>query len=75
MSYQENIFSDITDEEDRTRYGGNASDNLTYSREHNIRMEPLQGETMIQPGHYAAFSPHAVKKAYISVRTADRVIA
>ena len=68
-------FSDITSEEERRKYEAKIKENLSYSRENNLRMEQLEGETIIRPGHHYAFSPHARKMAYITVRTADEIIA
>lgn len=52
-------------------YGLNGS----YISENTKTMDRLEGETIIQPGEHFAFSPCAEKKAYISIRTADEVIA
>ena len=49
--------------------------NGSYISENTKRLDRLEGETIIQPGDYLEFSPFAEKKAYISIRTADEVIA
>jgi len=47
----------------------------SISRENIKKMERLEGETVIRPGNHFAFSPNAHQTAYVSVRTADEVIA
>ena len=74
-------FSDTVSSEVREKYGANVEFvygikvSPHYSFENIERTERLPGETVIRAGHHLAFSPNARKTAYISVRTADKIIA
>ena len=73
------IFSDIDTREIRKEYKATIDAmyglNGSYINEDIKTIDRLEGETIIQPGEHFAFSPCAEEKAYISIRTADKVLA
>ena len=74
-------LSDTVSSEVRDKYGAKVKlvygieVSPEYSRENIKKMGVFEGETVVRSGTHLAFSPNAHKTAYISVRTADELIA
>ena len=59
----------------RTEYKTKVEGLYKVSVQKTKRLKLLEGETVIRPGNHVAFSPNAHKTVFITVRTADEVLA